>query len=260
MQALRLPAARGWHWIAEGFRLFRRNSPLLTLLALTYWLFFFLIFIIPFVGPIAANIALQALSVTVMNGCRAVDQGRSVPIDIVWSGFKRNLPSLLRLGVLYLAGEVAAASILLALFGGSLMDIVTLGKTGGETEMQAQTLLAFLYAALALTLPLVLAFWFAPLLVAWNDLGALKALFFSVVAVFRNWRAFGIYGGAALLATAVAPGVLRAAVASSPFLLATASVAVSIVLVFVVMPTLFASVYVSYREVFAESGGDAVGA
>ena len=259
MQALRLPAVRGWHWIAGGFRLFRRNPPLLTLLALNYWLFFFLIFIIPFVGPVAANIALQALSVTVMNGCRAIDQGQPVSIDIVWSGFQRNLSPLLRLGGLYLAGEILAAAVLLALFGTSFMD----GLNFQKEEMGAalpEELFTFFYAALALTVPLVLAFWFAPLLVAWKNLAAVKALFFSVVAVFRNWRAFALYGAVALFATAVAPGALHALAASSQFLLAVVSVTVSILLVFVVMPTLFASVYVSYREVFGEGSGDAGGA
>ncbi|MCK7500117.1 MAG: hypothetical protein MZW92_64695 [Comamonadaceae bacterium] len=52
--------------------------------------------------------------------------------------------------------------------------------------------MSFLYAALVLTLPLMLSFWFAPLLVAWKDMPALKALFFSIVAVARNWRAFAV--------------------------------------------------------------------
>ncbi|MCK7500116.1 MAG: hypothetical protein MZW92_64690 [Comamonadaceae bacterium] len=33
-------------------------------------------------------------------------------LDIVWSGFKRNLPTLLRLGALYLACELAIAAVL----------------------------------------------------------------------------------------------------------------------------------------------------
>ena len=37
MQARHLPAARGWAWIVEGFRLFRRNPPLITFLVFSYW-------------------------------------------------------------------------------------------------------------------------------------------------------------------------------------------------------------------------------
>lgn len=253
MQALRLPTAHGWRWIAEGFRLFRRNPALLTLLALNYWLSFFLVFLIPFVGPFAANVVLQTLSVTVMNGCRAVDEGRSVGLDVVWSGFKRNLPVLLKLGVLYLACELAIAAVLVGIYGSTPFESMNpAGKPDVEPAPEAKDVTSFVYSALILTLPLILSFWFAPLLVAWKDLGAFKSLFFSVVAVARNWRAFLVYGAAAMLLTAVAPGLLRALFGFSDSLLMLASAAVTIVLVFVAMPTLFASVYVSFRDVFAE--------
>jgi hypothetical protein len=253
MQARRLPALRGGQWIIDGFRLYRRNPPLLTLLALNYWLFFLLIFILPFVGPFAANILLQALSVTVMNGCRAADEGRKVAMDIVWSGFKRNLRTLLRLGALYLAGEMAAAAILLGAFGTDLMPSLPAGDVPSPgIALDEERLMPFLYGALALTLPLMLAFWFAPMLAAWHDLPARKALFFSVVAVLRNWRAFAAYGAGALLLTAVVPGVVRALFGFSDTLLTLASTVVTMALVFVAMPTLFASVYMSYRDVFAD--------
>lgn len=252
MQALRLPALRGGQWIIDGFRLYRRNPPLLTLLALNYWLFFLLIFVLPFVGPFAANILLQTLSVTVMNGCRAIDEGRKVAMDVVWSGFRSNLRTLLRLGGLYLLGEMAIAGILLGLFGTTLMESMAPGgQAAGGITLDEATLLPFLYAALLLTLPLMLAFWFAPMLAAWQDLPARKALFFSAVAVLRNWRAFLVYGVGALLLTAILPGIARALFGFSDSLLTVASAAITMLLVFVAMPTLFASVYMSYREVFA---------
>jgi hypothetical protein len=259
MQALRLPAARGWHWIAGGFRLYRRNAALLIMLALNYWLFFFLVFVIPFVGPIAANIVLQVLSVTVMNGCRAIDNGAKVAVDIVWSGFRRNLPSLLRLGALYLAGELAIAVVLGFAFGTSLAEVFGLARATGEAPMPDESLLPFLYTALALTVPLILAFWFAPILVAWHDIGAVKAVFFSAVAVMRNWRAFAVYGVTATLLTAVVPGVLRAAIGFSDSTAMLGNLVATLFMVLVVMPTLFAGVYMSYREIFAAPPDDADG-
>jgi hypothetical protein len=250
MQARRLAALRGGQWIIDGFGLYRRNPALLTLLALNYWLFFLLIFILPFVGPFAANLLLQTLSVTVMNGCRAADEGRKVAMDIVWSGFRRNLPALLRLGGLYLLGEMAAAGILLGVFGLTPLTTMTPGEASAPV-LDEEALMPFLFAALALTLPLMLAFWFAPILAAWHELPARKALFFSVVAVLRNWRAFAVYGAGAVLLTVALPGTVRLLFAFSDTLLTLASAALTMALVFVVMPTLFASVYMSYRDVFA---------
>jgi hypothetical protein len=49
-----------------------------------------------------------------------------------------------------------------------------------------------------------LAFWYAPALVHWYGVTPAKSLFFSVVAVLRNARAFLVYG---LLWTALSLGV-----------------------------------------------------
>lgn len=254
MQALRLPAARGPHWIAAGFRLYRRNPPLLLLLAFNYWLTFFVILILPIVGPLAANLVLHALSMTVMNGCRALDERRPFGIDIAWSGFRRNLPALLRLGALYLAGELLAVAILWGIFGADLMEALRAAQSTEDAAAAQPELSRFLLAALALTLPLMAAFWFAPMLIAWHDLNARKALFFSVVAVVRNWRPFLAYGAAVLALTAVLPGLLRQAAGDAGFLIAALGTLLTLALLFVAMPTLFASIYASYREVFGEAG------
>src|SRR5260221_9201134 len=61
---------------------------------------------------------------------------------------------------------------------------------------------AMLVAPLAAT-PVLMAFWFAPVLAAWNRIGAVQSLFYSFFAVLRNWRAFVVYGGALALAGAL---------------------------------------------------------
>jgi hypothetical protein len=252
MQAARLPAARGWGWLVEAFRLYRRNPPLLVLMTLNYWLQYIMVFVVPFIGPIAANFLLQAIAVTAMNGCRVVDQRRPFSIDIVWSGFLRNFAALLKLGGLYVACLLALVGVLFALNGPDLLDLTGAGTGAAEEALRDSKLVSLLYSAVLLTLPLVLSFWFAPMLVAWNDLPAAKALFFSIVAVLRNWQAFAVYGAAVFGVSALAPGLLRAAVAALPETLGTlVGAVVSLAMIFVLMPTLFASIYVSYREVFA---------
>ncbi|MEY4294962.1 MAG: hypothetical protein RLY82_650, partial [Pseudomonadota bacterium] len=36
-------------------------------------------------------------------------------------------------------------------------------------------------------------FWFAPALMNWNKMPLSKSLFFSVYAIYKNWRAFAMY-------------------------------------------------------------------
>ena len=106
-------------------------------------------------------------------------------------------------------------------------------------------------AAAALYLPVMLAFWFAPPLASWHGTGAAKALFFSFAAAMMNWRAFLAYGAVMALATLLVPLALA-------WLLALATGGASTLppamlafpLVIVLLPTVFASFYASYRDVF----------
>src|SRR5207237_5385527 len=106
-------------------------------------------------------------------------------------------------------------------------------------------------AAAALYMPVMLAFWFAPPLAAWHSTGAAKALFFSFAAAMMNWRAFLAYGAVTAAVTLLVPFLLLSALT-----LATAGglsfPAATLVfpLLIVLLPTLFASFYASYRDVF----------
>lgn len=260
MQARRLPAQRGWFWIAEGFRLFRRNPALLTFLVLGYWLLLIAVNLLPFIGVIAAPLCVPAFSVSVMNGCRAIAHGKEVQYGILFSGFQRNLNTLVALGAFYLAGSVAVLAASSLVDGGLLMQIMLSGKQVSPDAPQNENLVLALQAALAMMLPLIMAFWFAPPLAAWENLSAGKSLFFSFVACLRNWRAFLVYGAGVGLVSIVLPGILLGVAGEfSASLLQVLAVAVTMPIIFVFVPTLFASFYVSYCDVFirAEAGADA---
>jgi hypothetical protein len=47
---------------------------------------------------------------------------------------------------------------------------------------------------MCLNLPLSLAMWHAPALVHWHGVEPVKSIFFSVVAVFRNFGAYALFG------------------------------------------------------------------
>jgi hypothetical protein len=91
-------------------------------------------------------------------------------------------------------------------------------------------------------------FWFAPPLAAWHATAPVKALFFSFFACLMNWRAFLAYG-AVTLAVAL---LLPLALLSLLLLLSLKVAAMSLVfpLLLVLLPTLFASFYASYRDIF----------
>jgi hypothetical protein len=111
---------------------------------------------------------------------------------------------------------------------------------------------------LAIAMPVVAAFWFASLLTVWGEVTPVKAVFFSFVASWRNWRAFAVYGLTAGLIAIVIPGVLSIAFNALPEALGKGlSIAVSMLLIFVMAPVMMASVFVSYQDVFhGEAAGE----
>lgn len=257
MQARKLPAARGWAWIVEGFRLFRRNPPLITFLVFGYWFLLAAINVFPLIGQVVASLVMPALSVGVANGCRAVDRGDPGRFDLIFSGFRLNLPNLLRLGAIYLLLTLAVFGASTLVDDGLLWQAVMKGQKVSIETLRDSNLIAALQFALVLVIPVMMAYWFAPLLVAWADMPTGKSLFFSFFSCLRNWRPFLVYGLGVMLISAVLPGlIVGAAAAVSEAATNTVSVAVVMALVFLFVPTLFASFYVSARDVFVEFGPD----
>ncbi len=256
MHALIVPARVGWRWLAEGFILFRRNPPLLSLVVVSYWLMLALLNAVPVIGGVLATILMPALSVLLMNVCRNLDQGFDFSAPLLLLAFRQNAAALYRLGALYLLLTLAILGITALVDGGALLGAMLSGKVPDEASADGGAMLLSAQLGLLLLLPLVMAYWYAPLLVAWHRYPLGKALFFSFFACLRNWRAFLAYSLAVALWSAGVPGLLLGVMASlSPDAVPLVATALSIPLVFVLGPSLIASFYISYREVFVERPG-----
>lgn len=251
MQARRLPARHGFLWLIASFRLFRANPPLLTALTMAYLFLIVAVNLLPLVGPFLVPLALPALIVVLANGCRAIERGGGVGKVALTFGVQQHRVPLVRLGGLHLLGSmfILAASVLME---GGQPSLVGPDKTLDEQQM-----LAMMARLMVVALPVITAFWFAPLLTAWDDVSPLKSVFFSFVAAWRNWRAFAVYGLSVSLVAIVLPGLLLiAAGAISGVLVNVLAIALKMALIFVVAPTLMASVYISYQDVFHGPAGD----
>jgi hypothetical protein len=258
MQALKLPARRGWRWLAGGFALFRKNPPLLTLLVVSYWVLVAMINLVPVIGAIAATLCIPAFSVSLMNACRELDQGRPIRPALLFSGFRENLKTLLMLGGLYLGATITILGLSAFADDGVLMQMMLGGKPPGDEALASGPFLAATQIAMILLTPLMMAYWYAPVLAAWHGFSVSKALFFSFIACLRNWRAFLAYMAAMTVFGALLPGVVLGLLASlSPDAVSFFATLFSIPLLLVLAPTLFASFYVSYRDVFVAVDEDA---
>ena len=245
MDARRLPARHGVLWLLAGFALFRRHPPLMTALTFGYLLTVIIVNLIPKIGPFVLPLLLPTLTVMLANGCRAIEEGKPFTSEVIGAGIAAQRASLARLGGLHLLG-----SSLLVIGASLFASPVNLNDGISPEELVALT--TDMAILLVLASPLLMAFWFAPLLAAWDGIGAAKSLFFSFVASWRNWTSFAMYGLALILVGAVIPGVILIIAGQiSQSLLTVLNTALRMLLIFVLAPTMVASVYLSYRDVFA---------
>jgi hypothetical protein len=258
MQALTLPAAQGWRWLTDGFRIFRRNHLMLTFLVVSYWVLMALVNVIPVIGTIATTLCIPAFSVSLMNACRSIERGTPLGPQLLFSGFANNLRALLTLGAIYLAAVVAILGLSALADDGALMAMMLAGQKPDAETVSSGSLLLATEIALVLLCPLIMAYWYAPVLAGWHGLSPAKALFFSLVACLRNWRPFLVYslaiGVVATLVPGIVLGILAALLPSGASLVL---VLIMVLLILVLAPTLFASFYVSYRDVFVSVDDDA---
>ena len=249
MQAHRLPAGRGLFWIQEGFRLWKRNPALLTFLSFGYLLMLLLISVVPLVGQPAATLLMPALSLGVLNGTRAIARGEKGGPDLLLSGFKRNMQGLVTVGGIYLIGSLLALVSTMLGDGGALLKAMMSKGPIDADSMSPDGLLAAAAIGALVSTPVMMAYWFAPMLAGWHGVPAPKALFFSFVACLRNWRPFLVYGIGLLMVAAILPGLaIGVLTVISPTLGALASVPLPLIMV----PIVFASFYPNVRDVFGD--------
>jgi len=228
-------ANRGVAWWSEGWRLFTAAPVVWIVITLLYVVVIICLHFIPLLGQIAATVLTPVLAGGVLLGCRALDRGGELTIAHLFAGFSNKPGPLVLLGVLYFAGEVLAL-LIVAVVGIAAFGLGGLSAMWSGDPMQLFTTLGLgaltlVLLLLLIGLPLLMAFWFAPALVALRNDEPFASLRTSFTASIRNIVPFLVFD---LL------GVVFAIVASIPLGLGW----------FVLAPVLAASVYASYKDIF----------
>jgi len=254
MYAQTLPAAAGWRWIGSGFAIFRRNPPLLAMLVVSYWMTVIFLNVLPVIGAVAASLVIPGLSVGLMQAARGLERGEAVGLHTLFGGLKQNTRTLIALGALYLCCTLGALALSVLIDGGELLDFMLSGKPADKEAMEGGDFLLPAVFVMLLMTPVLMAYWFAPVLAAWHAQSIGKALFFSFVACWLNWRAFLAYGGGLLLVAGVLPGLLAAVLLILlPGAAGFVTALVTVPMMLIIAPAIFASFYASYRDIFGNA-------
>jgi hypothetical protein len=258
MKARVVPSARGLRWLTEGWRMFR-VAPLGWLaLVFGYWLAMTILSLVPVIGLAAASILVPVFSVGFMAASRAASRGQPVQLAMLFAGFRERLPAQLALGAIYLGALAVVIGGSALADDGELARWLLTGKRPEEEALQSDSLLSGMVAAAALYAPVMMMYWFAPLLAAWHGMAPPQALFYSFFASLMNWRAFLAYGAAVAFVMFLLPTiVLTLLLFVSGGALRVQPMALVLPLLLIMLPTLFASFFASYRDVFGAQEGAA---
>lgn len=235
MEARSVGAGNGWNWIVGGFSLFRQSPVIWIALFFVYLLIGMALSMIPLIGSIAFNLVAPVFMAGFMLGCRAIDMGEELEINHLFAGFRQNTAQLITVGGIYLAGIIVVAGIILLAGGGDALQALSQHPGMDAQQAMAQApgtgfTLALLLGLTAL-MPLIMAYWFAPTLVVFHDMPALAAMRLSLLACLRNILPFLVY-------TVI-----------SALLLVVAMIPLGLGLL-VMIPTITASLYMSYKDIF----------
>lgn len=231
------PAGRGVAWLFEGFTLFQKNWLAWIGVTIILLIMMIVVNIIPF-GSFLFNLIVFAFIGGLMLGCREADQGGEFTVGHLFAGFSENFGQYVLLGVFYSLGVLVIMILVLILM------IVMLGGMGFLADIQngqldnllqyTATILIVVLVALLLYLPLIMAFWFAPVLVALDNIDAFEAMKKSFAGCMVNMVPYLLYG---------LVGLVLSLLASIPIGLGW----------LVLCPMIVASIYLSYRDIYGNS-------
>ena len=231
-----LPAGAGWDWITEGWSLFTK-APLMWIVSLlVIFVGAIAVGLVPILGQLLFQLVQAAIAAGYMVACRSLEKGGEFEIEHLTAGFSKRFMPLLVVAVIFFVGELIILAIIAAFVGVGMVGGVMSGDAENATNAMmaaAGPMLIGILVAMALMVPLVAAYWFAPALVMMHDMKPVAAMKESFFSCFRNFVPFLVYGIVLSIA-----GFL----AMIPFGLG----------MLVWVPVTIASTYVAYRQIFTE--------
>lgn len=226
-------AGRGWAWITEGFELFKKQAGLWIGIVLVLFVIMIVLAVIPILGAIATALLLPVFGGGLMLGCRSLQRDGTLELGHLFAGFKANTAGLVTLGALAIVGWIVVMLPVFAIVGTGAFLGAASGDAAGVGAIGGSFVLGML-VALALSILVYMAFWFAPALVALRGVAPVAAIKQSFAGCLRNIVPFLIYGVALFVL-----GILAAIPLGLGWL--------------VLGPVVIASIYAAFRDIYGDS-------
>lgn len=243
----------GLSWVTGSFQLLSKKPGKWLLLALAYVMLFVVLPTLPHMPTLIALLVILfwpcfiALAIGLY---READQGRDTELADLVQQIKPRVGRLIALG-----GICLAYGILVGMFAsGDTQVLNELISQKADSEQILTRALPLMAKLLIFLTPLLMATWFAPMLIAYQEFSVAEAIKHSLWASWRNLVALG----AAWLALTLAMVLVMLVVGIVVGLVATISQALSTILMSLMLlgglllttSFMFAIQYFSYRHVY----------
>jgi hypothetical protein len=225
-----VPMGQGWVWLTDGWRLFAATPAMWIVTLLAFIILSFVIGLVPIIGTIASLLLSPVLIAGMMIGAQAVDRGEALTLGHLFAGFQQRVGSLMLVGVLFAVVFVAIVALIVVMFGSGLF---LAGLSPEVLKQSLGTLAGAILLGALLLIPVSMAYYFAPPLVALSDLGTIDACKQSFIGVVRNALPFLLFG---------VVFIVLALLASLPFMLGW----------LVLAPVAICATYVAFHDIFYE--------
>lgn len=251
-----VPARAGLAWFNLGVRAFQQKPLALVGLVFLFFTAPSLLSMVPVLGKLLAFGMLPAATLGLMVATEEATKGNVPTPMVMLSAFRacrQQLRALLLLGLLYALGCFVLLGLSATVDGGKVARFYLLGEGITLETLYAADFQAAILVVMALLVPLSMLFWHAPALVHWHGVTPIKSLFFSLVACWRNFRAFLVYGLvwlAAVMAVNLMLSILDALINNPEIIMAV--LVPPLLLMF--LAVMFTSAYFSFRDCFDANG------
>ncbi|MGB0496049.1 MAG: BPSS1780 family membrane protein [Kangiellaceae bacterium] len=256
IEIVKVNARNGIAWLREAFKLF--TSQLKAWLGITSFLFVLLL--IPGINQIIALLFPIPIA-GVMLGCRQLSPNTPLTFDHLFAALKTHVKPLI-----YLCAFYGLASIILTIltymimqvFGYDIFNLLPeklnhmsteelmgwLTSIEGVETSRIYALTGLIY--LALLIPVMMAFWFAPALIVLENSSPVNALKLSLSACKINVIPFTLYGLAGVFYLVIAFTFITLISVLIPLL----SIPLVVLLFLTIFAVSIASIYTSYMDIF----------
>jgi len=229
LESRQVPAGNAWAWIVSGFNLFKANPVMWIVILLIYLAIIIPISFIPVIGSVVTTLLAPVFAAGMMWGCKALVLKQDLEINHLFEGFKKNTAQLISVGGVYMLSLLVIMVMVVLMLDKDTIELLMKGQEVSPAQANAMTLPILI--AMLFILPILMAYWYAPVLIGLHNLTVLEAMKLSFIACLKNMLPFLLYGliFMVILVVAIIPFGLGLIVA---------------------VPVMMTSLYTSYVDVF----------